>query len=281
VIVHAVSCPHPPLLLPGVTGGAVDEVVALRAACVEAVAGIVAAAPDLIAVVGAAPGTRTYPPDTPSPRHHFAPGLAAPGLAAPGLAASGLAASGLAAPAAGPVLPLSLAVGVALLREAGLRDAGLPPDTLPSGDAAVLPGGAGVPVELHGVAADLPVEGGRRYGRLLARRPERIALLVLADGSARRGPAAPGYVDDRAAAVDGAVEAALRTGDPAALLALDPATATELLVAGRVAWQVLAGACERCAVLATCHYSDAPFGVWYPVVSWRCQGLTGTTRRRR
>jgi hypothetical protein len=150
------------------------------------------------------------------------------------------------------VLPLSLAVGVALLREAGL----LQDDARPA-------------VELHGVAADLPVEPARRYGQLLAARPERIALLVLADGSARRGPAAPGYVDARALAVDGAVEAALCTGDAAALLALDPATASELLIAGRVAWQVLAGACERYDLQATCHYRDAPFGVWYPVVTWR------------
>jgi hypothetical protein len=198
------------------------------------VAGLAAAAPDLIAVVGAAPGNRTYPPDTPSPRHQFAPGLSSP------------------APVTGPVLPLSLAVGVALLREADL-----------------LPDDARLAIELHGVAADLPVEPACRYGRLLAGRPERIALLVMADGSARRGPAAPGYLDDRAHAVDATVEAALRTGDPAALLALDPATAAELLIAGRVAWQVLAGACERRNLLATCHYSAAPFGVWYPVVTWR------------
>jgi hypothetical protein len=234
VIVHAVSCPHPPLLLPGVTGGVIDEVVALRAACVDAVAGLAAAAPDLIAVVGAAPGNQTYPPDTPSPRRQFAPGKSSPG------------------PGAGPVLPLSLAVGVALLREADL----LPDDARPA-------------IELHGVAADLPVEPARRYGQLLAARPERIALLAMADGSARRSPAAPGYHDDRAHPVDATVETALRTGDPAALLALDPATAAELLIAGRVAWQVLAGAYQQRNPLPTCHYSAAPFGVWYPVVTWR------------
>lgn len=57
------------------------------------------------------------------------------------------------------------------------------------------------------------------------------ALLVCGNGSAGRD-----------AAFDAAVEAAVRAGDPEALLALDPMVAEQLEVGGLTAWQVLAGA---------------------------------------
>jgi hypothetical protein len=222
VIVGAASCPHPPLLLPGVTGGAVPEVEELRAACRAAVEDLVAAVPDVVVVVGGASETRTWPVGTASPRHFFAPGPS-PGHS-------------------GEVLPLSLAVARDLL--------------------------AFRPVELHGVDAALPVDDCRAYGRQLAGRPERIGLLVMADGSARRGPKAPGYSDHRAQATDRSFEEALRAGDPEPLLKLEPDVADDLLIGGRAAWQVLSGACETLAVRSTCQYSDDPFGVWYPVYVW-------------
>lgn len=217
----AASCPHPPLLLPGVTGGAVPEVEELRAACHAAVEDLVAAAPDVVVVVGGAPRTRTWPVDAASPRSFFAPGRE-PGPC-------------------GEVLPLSLAVARELVA---------------------------VPVELHGVDVALPVDDCRAYGRRIAERPERIGLLVMADGSARRGPKAPGYADHRALAVDGAFDEALRAGDTEPLLKLEPDVADDLLIGGRAAWQVLSGACETLVVRSTCHYSDDPFGVWYPVYVW-------------
>jgi hypothetical protein len=220
VIVRAVTCPHPPLLLPGVTGGLVREVEELRAACLAAVGELTDA--DVVVAVGSAPETRVWPPEALSPRHFFAPGLEP-------------------APS-GEVLPLSLAVARELAGE--------------------------VPVELHGVAAALPVEDCRAYGRLLAARPERIGLLVMADGSARRGPKAPGYEDPRALDLDRVLEDALRAGDPEPFLKLEPDLADDLLVGGRAAWQVLSGAWEGRAARATCHYSADPFGVWYPVFTW-------------
>nr|WP_228046012.1 hypothetical protein [Saccharopolyspora sp. HNM0983] len=142
----------------------------------------------------------------------------------------------------GETLPLSLAVGRELT--------------------------AGWPVELRGVRAADPVDRCRRHGRTLAERTERIGLLVMADGSARRGPKAPGYEHPGAAAVDRDVDEALRAGDCASILRLDPGSADELLIGGRAAWQVLAGACADRAVRARCLYSDDPFGVWYPVFVW-------------
>ncbi|HEX2903338.1 MAG TPA: hypothetical protein VHO01_07755 [Jatrophihabitans sp.] len=102
-------------------------------------------------------------------------------------------------------------------------------------------------------------------GRALAGRP----LLVVADGSARRGLKAPGYLDERAAPFDAELLAALQAGDPARLADLDPDRAAQLMVAGRAVWQVMAGATEGRSWQTHTHYADDPFGVFYPVVSWR------------
>ncbi|WP_284742370.1 hypothetical protein [Amycolatopsis sp. RTGN1] len=72
MIVRAVTCPHPPLLLSGVTGGSIREVEELRVACraaIEDLAGV-----DVVVAVGGAPSTRTWPVDALSPLHFFAPG---------------------------------------------------------------------------------------------------------------------------------------------------------------------------------------------------------------
>jgi hypothetical protein len=74
VIVRAASCPHPPLLLPGATGGMVPEVEELRAACRAAVEDLVSAGLDVVVAVGSAPETRMWATETPSPRHFYAPG---------------------------------------------------------------------------------------------------------------------------------------------------------------------------------------------------------------
>ncbi|NNG18489.1 hypothetical protein HJ590_02660 [Naumannella sp. ID2617S] len=95
-------------------------------------------------------------------------------------------------------------------------------------------------------------------------------LLVLGDGSARRGLKAPGHLDERAAPLDGAIGEVLAAADPAGLRALDTALCAELLVAGRAPWQV-AG-----AVLAGQRWRadrvgfDDPFGVGYHLARWTC-----------
>jgi hypothetical protein len=125
------------------------------------------------------------------------------------------------------------------------------------------------PVDELVVACDADPEHCLRLGRELALRTSQpTGLLVLADGSARRGLKAPGYLDDRAVPFDAGIEAALANGDPAGLAALDAGLAAELLVAGRAAWQVLAGATEGGTFRAAVSYSADPFGVWYPVSSW-------------
>ena len=110
--------------------------------------------------------------------------------------------------------------------------------------------------------------GCRKLGADLAGRDTGTALLVIGDGSARRGPRAPGHFDERAAAFDAEAERAVRAGDIRALLDLDPGLARDLMATGRPAWQVLAGALEGCTSLSVeVPYAGDPFGVAYLVAT--------------
>jgi aromatic ring-opening dioxygenase LigB subunit len=112
-----------------------------------------------------------------------------------------------------------------------------------------------------------PRDGAAELGRTLVADND-CALLVMGDGSARRDERAPGYVHPRAAPYDAAVARALATADTAALLALDPADDETLLVAGRPAWQALAGAAGSDRFDARLLYDEAPYGVGYFVAVW-------------
>jgi hypothetical protein len=225
VLVSGVVCPHPPLLLPGLTGSA-DVAAELRTACLAAVEELVRAQPDRVVVVGGAGTTAAWDPTTPvdpSPYGGTAARVGAPRSR----------------------LPLSLQVGRTLL------DASSWSGTVALQAIAM----DAAPVECAALGADL-VSGGR------------TALLVMGDGSARRGLKAPGYVDDRAEDFDARVVDALAAGDAATLAALEPGTAAELLVAGRAAWQVLAGALGAGRATGRVLHADDPFGVLYLVASW-------------
>lgn len=147
-------------------------------------------------------------------------------------------------------LPLSLGIARRLLDEAGHR----------------------VPVEMSAVARDAGPDQVASLADALAGRPERVGLLVMGDGSARRGLKAPGHLDERAFAFDEAVRRALSEGDTEALLGLDAHLADELMVAGRAAWQVMAEAVRRQGGPARAEvlHADDPFGVLYLVGTWTC-----------
>jgi hypothetical protein len=255
MIVRAAVCPSPPLLAPGVTGQA-DVLPELRDACEAAVGWLLAAAPDAVTVVGPATATAAWPPDSVPDLSMHAPALhRLARLTAPGPridpADAALDPPDAALPHPNPLplpLPLSLAIGAQLLDRAGYAG----PRVLQSVAESAAPGAC---LDLgRDLAADAPL----------------TALLVMGDGTARRSAAAPGYLDERAEPFDTVVEQAFRDGDVAALAALDPDLARDLLAAGRPAWQVLAGALgattparPRTRIL----YSDAPFGVAYLVAT--------------
>ena len=95
------------------------------------------------------------------------------------------------------------------------------------------------------------------------------AVLVVANGSARRGEKAPGFLDERSFGFDAAIGAALRGPDPAALGRLDDALGEELLAGNAVGLRALGG------ILTPRHearvdYDADPFGVQYWVMRWAC-----------
>jgi hypothetical protein len=226
MIIAAALCPWPPLLVRELTGA--DPVAAdLREACAAAVRALLAAQPDVIAVVGPGAETAAWPADG---RLNIA------------------AFGGLADPPAGPGLPpapvpASLGLGGYLLDQAGYTGSR----------------------RLHSVSQDEPPARCRQLGEEIAAAAARTGLLVMADGSARRGLRAPGHFDERAAAFDAEVERAVRAGDLQALAAIDPALARDLMATGRPAWQVLAGATDGTALRSDVMYAADPFGVMYLV----------------
>ena len=233
MIAVAAICPCPPLLARELTGQA-EVLPELRAACAAAAGSLAAAGPDLIVVVGPEEETASWDPGGRLDVAAYAP-AGAPGPRA-GDAAAGL--------------PLSLGLGARLLDEAGYTG----------------------PRALQGIAALAAPDDCLRLGDQVARAAPRVALLAMGDGSARRSVSAPGYLDERAAPFDAAVERAVRDADLAALAALDPGLAADLMAAGRPAWQVLAGALGTAAdpsvpLRTEILYCDAPFGVAYLVAT--------------
>lgn len=148
--------------------------------------------------------------------------------------------------APGTGLPQSLGIGRRLLDEAGWRGS-------VSFRAVSWDAGGG---ELAALADDL-------LGR------PRLALLLLGEGSARRGERAPGFLDERAFGFDDAVADALSAGDPGSLRDLDAALAAELMVGGRSVLRLLGllGERRRPTAAALTHRED-PYGVAYLVARW-------------
>ncbi|OKJ72112.1 class III extradiol dioxygenase subunit B-like domain-containing protein [Streptomyces sp. CB02460] len=236
MLVAAAVCPCPPLLVPDVAAGAAPELDAARTACTDALGVLAASRPDLLVVIGPAGpvGRGTHPEG-----------------------------------AVGGFREFGVDLEVRLGRDRGTRDARpLPPSLAVGAWLLARTGWADAPVEGLGVGEPLETARCTETGRELARRADRVALLVMGDGSACRTVKAPGYLDERAAAFDAEAARALGTADPEALAALDEALAYELKAAGCAPWQVLAGAAEGAGLAGRLLYEDAPYGVGYLVASW-------------
>jgi hypothetical protein len=155
----------------------------------------------------------------------------------------------------GAAVPLSLGVGLRVLEEAGWSG--------PVGQLAL--GWDESDGDIDEIAGEL------------ATGPEPTALVVLGDGSARRGERAPGYLDDRAFAFDDALAVALAEGDARSLRHLDVELAADLMVFGRTAFRLLGavalrqGGPEQARLLLR----EDPFGVSYFVATW----MFGDTHR--
>ena len=234
MLVAAAVCPQTPLLVPEVASGAAEDLADVRSASFDAVKALGAQQPDL--VIAAAPG----------------------------------GAQGARAVRFGGTFRrfgVDLEVGddvegelcVGLLVGRWLLDGAFP---------AAVPAREGWEI---GESTE-PLECAR-IGRELAARAERVALLIMGDGSARRGLKAPGYLDERAVPFDDEVARALAAADTRALAAIDPTAASDLMAAGRAPWQVLAGAVSgsRLPWRGELLSYRAPFGVGYFAAVWTPQ----------
>jgi hypothetical protein len=103
---------------------------------------------------------------------------------------------------------------------------------------------------------------------MIAERAPRVALLAMGDASARRARDIEGAPDPQAQDYDAEVAEALAAADARWLGRLDPALDGELLVAGRAAWQVLAGAAAGAPMCGRLRCMASPYGVTYLVASW-------------
>lgn len=221
------------MIVPELAGVAAPELDDLRAACGYAIECLLAAEPDALLVIGG--GERTGPLRYPY-WGTFRPWGSPTGFELGGRQGE-------------PVTPLSLVVGGWLLARHDLAQRTLMFETVD-------------PTVASDECATLGAE-------LAGRRP-RVALLVMGDGSACQGRKSPGYDDPRAQPYDERVARALADADADVLLGLDPALSTQLKVAGRAPWQVLAGAARAAGGRwrGNLSYDAAPYGVAYFVATW-------------
>jgi len=235
MLIAAAVCPHPPLLIPAALGAAASDppapLVAIADACDQAVRALLAAGPDLVAVVGGGPDEREYPPGT-------AGSLA--GYGVPAAIGEGE-----------PALPLSLTVGRWLLGRAGIGDGQNGPELL-----------------FQAVGQRAAPGDCRKLGMMIAERAARVALLAMGDGTARRARDIEGAPDPQAQEYDEEIAEALAAADARWLARLDPARDGQLLVAGRAAWQVLAGAATGARLHGRLLCMCCPYGVTYLVAFW-------------
>ena len=292
MLIAGAVCPHPPLLIPAALGSAASdppaELRSVADAAGRAVSGLAGARPDLIVVVGGGAAEREYGADASGGLHAFGVDV----TVGPGE----------------PVLPLSLTVGRWLLEGAGIQvreeapdpavglvgaGAGVPgesgaglsaePAGIPReapgvpgeggipGDAVNLPGGGaelGIAVVFQEVARNTAAGACLKLGRILADRAPRVALLAMGDACARPARGDPDVPDPAARDYDEEVAEALAAADARWLARLDPAADDELVVAGRAAWQVLAGAARGMRMQGRLLCMAAPYGVTYLVASW-------------
>jgi hypothetical protein len=234
VITGVAFCPHPPALIPAVAQGAEAELENLLTQCDRAITDVASTQPDRLVLLGAGPQSRAYPPS-----------------AWGSLAGFGVRVEVQLEPGGNKAdrMPLSLTVGAWLVNRAlGVRTGAIAvavgPDFFRSPAAGALDGTAG----------------------------QRLGLVVMGDGTARRSRAAPGYWDERAEGFDAAVLAALAAGDSAALAALDLQLAAELLCAGAPAWAAAGALLSGAPMDAEVRYEEVPFGVQYIVASWSARG---------
>lgn len=246
MLVTAAFLPHPPLLVAEVAAGAASELAGMRDACSVALQRVVDANPDLVIVVGGDAGRSTYGAGA---RGSFAGFGVAVTAALPGADADGSVAE-RDGDRGRDRLPLSLTIAAMLMERVGpwpsVRGEGLPTAMTPV-DAVAL-------------------------GAEWADSAERVALIAMGDGAATLTVKAPGYLVEGAEQWQKLVTQALAEADVAAIKAITSTDADTFQAAGRVAWQVAAGAADPSGAerwVGELLADESPYGVAYLVAVWQ------------
>ncbi|MEC4015882.1 class III extradiol dioxygenase subunit B-like domain-containing protein [Streptomyces sp. H27-D2] len=237
MLVAAAVCPCPPLLVPEVAAGAAPELDELRAACLDALGVLAASRPDRLVVIGPAEQAARGPHPQGTVGSFRAFGV-----------------------------DLEVRLGKATAET--LADRELSPSLTVAAWLLERMEWAAAPVAGLGVGESLAGERCMETGSGLVAGAERVALLVMGDGSACRTVKAPGYFDERAEGFDAEVARALGAADTDALAALDQDLAYDLKSSGRACWQVLAGAAAGAGLSGALLREEAPYGVGYFVAAW-------------
>jgi hypothetical protein len=273
-------------LVPAVAAGAADELDELRAACLAAIDQLTAAHPDRLVIIGSGPLTGTrYAADTPGTFASYGAPAVRVGSTPPTAQADSAESrvwagsvesdapagseslEGSASPAESESLvEFESVAGSESL--GGFVEQGLPLSLLIGTWLVEQSKAANVPRTAVTVAADETPTACAELGQELAAGNDRVALLVMGDGSARRSEHSPVHLHPRAELFDSTVAAALDLADCVTLAALDPDLATDLHAAGRAPWQVLAGAAASADLQGALTYHAAPYGVGYLVALW-------------
>ncbi len=239
MLLGASICPHPPVLVPGVCRQEPQWLVALRGACLVSIRHVIGLGADRVVVIGVDDRAGRWDAGAQGSVSRYGVERAER--------------------RSGELLPLSLTVGAALL------------------DAAGWAGQRDYVAVARATSAEACAELGRALVSVTADDPpDHVALLVMGDGSAKRTHHAPGPYDERAADYDARTVAALAAADASGLMSMNATLADELWVAGREAWQVLAGAVPTPAAApdpptafsSTIRFDDVPLGVGYVVADW-------------
>jgi hypothetical protein len=127
--------------------------------------------------------------------------------------------------------------------------------------------------ELWASARWLTTSGGqaKALGKRLCADRIWVGLILVADGAACHGPKAPKAQDPRATPYDAEVRAALASGRPGRLAALDATLGDELGATGSQVWPLLAAAAgaNDPDPVGEVLWSGAPYGVGWTVANWR------------
>ncbi|MET9492026.1 hypothetical protein [Nocardia sp. NPDC006630] len=235
--------PSPPALVPelgGAAGAATDGEPAVLRRAVLSAAGALAEQVSRWIVVGAAESDLVLGPETAGTFRGYGVDVRV------GLSRA------VASTTADPALPLPMLIG-GWLREQVAPEA--------SAQARLIAADS-TPAECVAFGARLRAE--------LDAETDRYGVLVVGDGAATMSTTAPRYLDTRAEAVQADIDRALTAGDRAALAALDPQLCADLDVAGRPAYQILAGlfSADDTHPKVETRYAAAPFGVAYHVSVW-------------